>query len=488
MTYIKNKNKHLKSKGIILNPIIVLTNDENLNFHVYHIFNLFFTKEVKVISKANFEDEIDYEIKINDDILNIKFLKDNEEMKRKYNDKEDIKKLCYDFLSKKLNKKLPWGTLIGVRPTKFAYSMILENKSREEIINFYKEKYFVSDKKANLALNTAYNEVKNINNPSDDEVGVYIHLPFCPTKCTYCSFITTVDKDYKTIGKYTDILIKDIEKTSKEMKKLSYKFKYIYFGGGTPTALNDDDFDRVLKSIYDNFYSDDIIEYTVECGRVDSINEEKLKSMKKYKVSRISINPQTFSDRTLEKIGRSHSSQDVIRIFNQCRLMGFDNINMDIIIGLPLENHLDTRNTALKISELKPDNVTVHALALKRGSILTEEGYNSEDEEIRKMYEEIYEKLEETDYEPYYLYRQKNIAGNLENTGFCLKGKEGHYNVLMMEDRLSIVSCGASAISKKVRKQNSKIPEIVRHEAYRDVKLYMDNIDKIIEDKLKIFK
>lgn len=491
MNYIKRKKRYINYE----NNLLVATGDEALEFHVYHTFNLFFNKEVKVISVKDAEKYGKYDYLIDffekDNIEFIRLFDETGDESiskiRKFNDKEDIKKLIFEYLSEKTGIKVPWGTMIGVRPVKFAYIMLKDGKPKDSIREFYKENYLVDEEKINLCIDVAEEEISSSIDFENKDCAFYIHMPFCPSRCRYCSFITTVGNE-KLIKEYCDFLIEDIIQTSKKVRELKYKVRQIYFGGGTPTAPDDFNFRRVMEAIRDNIYNDEVEEFTVECGRVDSITEGKLQVMKECNVSRISINPQSFNEETLERVGRYHSVSKVYETFKRCRELGFDNINMDIILGLPGEGLTEVRQTLKSLEELDPDNITVHGLSIKRGSELFEESFKSKTEDINTMYEETYKSIKKSGYKPYYLYRQKNIIGNFENVGFSKSGKQGYYNIIMMEDRGNIISCGASSISKRViRGENGKL-DITRYEAYRDIKLYLENFDSIMAEKIGLFR
>eukprot|EP00831_Metopus_contortus_P052572 TRINITY_DN4412_c0_g1_i4.p2 TRINITY_DN4412_c0_g1~~TRINITY_DN4412_c0_g1_i4.p2 ORF type:complete len:322 (+),score=64.81 TRINITY_DN4412_c0_g1_i4:128-1093(+) len=294
----------------------------------------------------------------------------------------------------------------------------------------------------------------------------------------------------KMVAPYIDALIKEINaiKVYVEQKKLN--IECVYFGGGTPTSVDDDDFSTVMKEIYESFVKDkNVKEFTVECGRPDSINRNKLEIMKKYFVDRISINPQTMNNDTLKLIGRNHSAEDIIKKFKLAREVGFDDINMDLIIGLPGEGHKEFINTKNEILKLKPDSITIHGLALKRGSTMYEnfvlkKGIEvTPQEEIIAMYEETKKLANELELLPYYMYRQKNMVGNMENLGYAKEGSEGIYNIQMIEERQTIIALGAAAVSKVIFLEEDRLE---RFPNLKDLHEYISRIDEMIQGKIKL--
>ncbi|MBQ7613468.1 MAG: coproporphyrinogen dehydrogenase HemZ [Butyrivibrio sp.] len=410
--------------------------------------------------------------------------------------KNDLKRDIYLMLSKKTGKELPWGDLTGIRPTRIAMNFIEEGMTDDEIFRYMKETYLVSDEKINLSINIAKRE-KEILKAIDYKNGysLYIGIPFCPTTCLYCSFTSY------PLGAFKGIVDDYIECVKKEIAYVSEAFKdktldTVYIGGGTPTTLEPYQIRELIGYLREKVDLSNVKEFTVESGRPDSITREKLKAMKEMGVTRISVNPQTMSDETLRIIGRQHTVAQLIDAFNMAREEGFDNINMDIILGLPGENAGDVQHTIDEIKKLSPDDLTVHSLAIKRGSRLFEairerelkgslkitmlETMNNTEE----MMEIARKGAEDLGLEPYYLYRQKNISGNFENTGYAAKGKAGIYNILINEEVQSIVALGAGTVTKRVYGVGGRIE---RCDNVKDVKLYMENIDEMIDRKRKLF-
>ena len=400
--------------------------------------------------------------------------------------KNEFKRFLYRFLSKYTGKTLPWGNLTGIRPTKLAMFMLEEGKTDENILTWYAQSHYVSMEKAQLALDIAKRE-RTILTDIDYVNGysMYIGIPFCPTTCLYCSFTSYPLCVWdRKIDDYLDALITEMRYTAEKMRDKT--LDTVYIGGGTPTTLSGDRLDRLLKTIRELFPMEMVKEFTVEAGRADSITEEKLSVLLKYGVTRISVNPQTMHDKTLKLIGRKHTVAQVEDAYFLARKLGFDNINMDIILGLPGETESDVTETIQRIKQLKPDNLTVHSLAIKRASKLSqwiiENGYSSMNNTDETM--KIAAKgAEDMGMSPYYLYRQKNMSGNFENVGYATEGKSGIYNILIMEEKQTIVALGAGSITKVV------LPDgrIERCDNVKDVGLYMERIDEMIQRKEDLF-
>lgn len=397
--------------------------------------------------------------------------------------KNDLKQLLYQVFSQRLEKELPWGTLTGIRPTKLITKGILEQKDKEEIREQMKKDYLISDKKYEMGYEIACKELSLLQKiPEERGYSLYVSVPFCPSICLYCSFSSfTVKQWEKRLDDYVDALKKELLFLSKEMKNM--ELNTVYFGGGTPTTLQARHLEELVTFIYQNFDMSHVIEFTVEAGRPDSITKEKLEAMKRAGVNRISINPQTMKQETLDIIGRRHTVEDTVQAFYLARECGFDNINMDLILGLPGERKEDVKETLEKVMELKPDNLTVHSLARKRHSRL-----NLESERYASYY---YDTTEETmdlaekyaramGLSPYYLYRQKNMAGNQENVGYAAPNKEGIYNILIMEERQSILAVGAGGITKLVTKPGTLMERV---ETVKDVNTYLERLDEMIVRK-----
>ena len=412
------------------------------------------------------------------------------------NSKNTLKKLLYTLLSEKTGKKLPWGNLTGIRPTRIAMNLVDKDRSDEEIADYMKSMYFVSDEKIDLSIRIARRE-KEILKDIDYENGysLYIGIPFCPTTCLYCSFTSYPIGAYKNIvDDYLTCLEKEIDYVAEAFAGKT--LDTIYIGGGTPTTLLPHQIDRLLGYVHEKLDTSKVKEFTVESGRPDSITREKLRAMKRQGCTRISVNPQTMRDETLKLIGRQHNVAQLIESFHMAREEGFDNINMDIILGLPGETAEDVLYTMDEIKKLEPDDLTVHSLAIKRGSRLAEilkekeiRGFSGKGDvadfnNTEEMMRIAAAGAHDMGLEPYYLYRQKNISGNFENTGYARKGKAGIYNILINEEVQSIVALGAGTVTKRVFGYDGRIE---RCDNVKDVKLYMDQIEDMINRKRELF-
>ncbi len=394
------------------------------------------------------------------------------EIEKKRIIKRYAKLSVYKGLSKHLSVELPWGALTGIRPTKLAYQQLEAN---EDFTEFFTDVMKVSEQKTKLIADILEVQ-KGIYEKNDDNTDFFVFIPFCPSRCKYCSFISAdIKSAQKHVDEYVDALIDEIEFSAKFIRKL----RSIYIGGGTPVALDDDKLERILSAI-DKINTG--VEFTVEAGRPDRITESNLELLKKHGVTRICINPQTFNDKTLSLMGRNHTAQDVIDKYKLAKDKFL--VNMDLIAGLTGESFEDFKYSIDKAIELSPDNVTVHTLCIKRGSYLAETENRLSGEQVTKMVDYAREALTKAGYQPYYLYRQKYMAGNLENVGYAKPEKACVYNVDIMEEICSNVACGANAISKKVYNGGERIE---REASPKDVMTYLSKLDKIKENKEKLF-
>ena len=462
----------------------IYLNDLKYRYEVYQLFNVYFS-----MSNIDFveENKSDYKVYIEDETL--KFIYKEYQRKEKISEekKHSIRRFIFICLRELTNDIYPWGILIGIRPSKIALKLLKEGNTEEEVIKIFKERYLAHEDKAKLCIDVARAEERIVNKDKNN-IAVYIGMAFCPTRCVYCSFTANpIGANKKMVMPYIEALIKEINGMSSYIKEKNLNIESVYFGGGTPTSVNDEEFAIVMKEIYDNFIKDsDVKEFTVECGRPDSINKNKLQTMKNYKVNRISINPQTMNDKTLKLIGRNHTSKDIIEKFNIARNLGFEHINMDLIIGLPGEGYKEFLHTKNEIIKLKPDSITIHGLALKRGSAMYEnfvlkKGIEvTPQDEIIKMYEETKNLGDSLGLSPYYMYRQKNMVGNMENLGYAKKGKECIYNIQMIEEKQTIIALGAAAVSKVIFLEEDRLE---RFPNLKDLHEYITRIDEMIERK-----
>ncbi len=467
---------------------VIYIDEDKYQYDIHSLFKAFYPEEdVRVIvGKRGSVPEKEKDVSPDDEISFIDVDKT----------KNDLKKEIYLTLSEKTGKNLPWGDLTGIRPTRIAMNLLEEGKSEEEVFCYMKETYLVSDEKINLSIDIAKRE-KEVLKDIDYQNGysLYIGIPFCPTTCLYCSFTSYPIGAFKgLVDDYIECLKKEIDYVAKDFADKT--LDTVYIGGGTPTTLEPDQIKELIGYLRDKVDLSHVKEFTVESGRPDSITRQKLIAMKEMGVTRISVNPQTMSDATLRIIGRQHSVAQLIEAYNMAREEGFDNINMDIILGLPGEDASDVQHTIDEIIKLDPDDLTVHSLAIKRGSRLFEA---IRERELRgELKTTMLESMKNTGemmeiakngaktlgLEPYYLYRQKNISGNFENTGYAREGKAGIYNILINEEVQSIVALGAGTVTKRVYGEGGRIE---RCDNVKDVKLYMEQIDEMIDRKRKLF-
>lgn len=372
----------------------------------------------------------------------------------------------YDCLKECFNYSPQWGILTGIRPAKL-FSRIAKNRGLSFAENYFKNYLMVSDKKISLCKETFKGENKITSLSRPDSFSLYISIPFCPSRCNYCSFVShSVEQAKAYIPQYINLLCKELEITAQKAKANNLKLMTVYIGGGTPTTLSPEQITRVMDTVRNNFDLSHVLEYTVEAGRPDTITKEKLLAIKNGGATRISINPQTMNDIVLANIGRRHSSKQTIDAFLLARECGFDNINMDLIVGLSGDDYESFKNTVKTVVDLRPESVTVHSLSMKRASTLTKCG---EIPEIKMgkiasdMVDFAYNFLSEKEIIPYYMYRQSKTVGNLENVGYAKVGCECLYNVFIMDETHTILACGASAVTKLREPEGDKIERIFNY-------------------------
>lgn len=411
-----------------------------------------------------------------DETISVDFTIDRKEVKN------ILKRLLYRILSDFTGQKLPWGNLTGIRPTKIPMQLLEKGWKNTEIAQYMRDTYYTSNEKTALAIAIANKErhiLKDIN--YKDGYSLYVGIPFCPSICLYCSFSSSPLHLWKDkVDQYLDALCKEIDYAADAFA--GRELNTVYIGGGTPTTLEPYQMDRLLTKLEEKFCYDKLKEFTVEAGRPDSITREKLEVLRAHGISRISINPQTMNQKTLDLIGRHHTVEETIEAFHLARELGFDNINMDLIVGLPGEQKEEVQYTMEQLKKLDPDSVTVHSLAVKRAARLRM--FKEEHKEMtmtnnREIMDMTAAYAAEMGQFPYYLYRQKNMAGNFENVGYAKEGKEGIYNILIMEEVQSILALGAGASTKMVWAQD----RIERIENVKDIKNYIERIDEMIDRK-----
>ncbi|HOJ10695.1 MAG TPA: coproporphyrinogen dehydrogenase HemZ [Clostridiales bacterium] len=409
---------------------------------------------------------------------------------------KELTRKVYIALSEYTGRKMPWGMLTGVRPAKIPYEMMEEGMKQEEILEKMESWYMVSPQKASLAYSVAKAERKILERNMKDMVSLYIGIPFCKTRCLYCSFTSNcINKNAHLVDKYLESLKREIKIINDDiLRTRGLKIQTIYIGGGTPTSINAQQLESLLRFIEQTLDLKYLEEYTLEAGRPDTIDKEKLLVIKDSRVSRISINPQTMNIETLNAIGRSHTPEELEKAFYIARETGFDNINMDIIVGLPGENVAMFENTLKKINSMNPENLTVHALAVKKASKLKEELDSSENLELKSLNlinDEMAKTMTDMAYQyaismgmyPYYLYRQKNIAGNLENVGYCKPGLESIYNIQIMEEKQTIIAFGAGAVTKVFYPNENRLERAFNVKNLDD---YINRVDEMTQRKKKL--
>ena len=407
-------------------------------------------------------------------------------LEKKKLEKRALKLACYHLLKQMYPAvATPWGSLTGIRPTK-----LFRELSQADGVQIAKERFLgvfdASPAKTELAARICAVQEPFIRSVQPNEIDIYVGIPFCKTKCLYCSFPSEVLGKQDRLTQYLDVLKRDIAAGAALVRENGLSVRSFYMGGGTPTVLNAGQMDELLSFIRAQYGSFGI-EATVEAGRPDTINREKLLILKSHGIGRISINPQTMNDQTLRRVGRSHTKDDIVRVYDLAREIGFDSINMDLIAGLPGETADDMQRSCDAIARRQPDNLTVHSLAIKRSSTLKKEldehalSSAAEAEEMTRIGAACAAQM---GMQPYYMYRQKYMSGNLENVGYALPGKECVYNIDMMEETASILSHGAGTMTKRVFHGQNRIERLP---SPKDVPTYLAKLDRLIEDKQVFF-
>lgn len=398
-------------------------------------------------------------------------------------EKNKAKRFIYDSLAELTGYRPAWGTLTGVRPTKLANELMSrDGLDYDQVADIFHNVYYVSDEKTQLVLDTCRNQSFITGSPAGRTAGVYIGIPFCPTRCLYCSF-TSNQADESAMERYLEALLKEIKSVGSRMKALDVKPESVYIGGGTPTSLSAGALQRLLNQVCLSFDMSEVKEFCTEAGRPDTITAEKLAVMKAHGVDRISINPQSMNDSTLRLIGRSHCVDDIYEAFDIAAKSGIQHINTDLIAGLPGEDHAMFMHTLREVIRLAPDNITVHTLAVKRASRLREQDsdyHYSGGDEVGRMVSDAAAELRRNGYFPYYMYRQKHMTGNFENVSYAKKGTESVYNIRIMDEHQTIIALGAGGISKAYYDDGNRLERVPN---VSNFEVYIQRIDEMIQRK-----
>jgi len=463
-------------------------------YDIYNVIGIFYTvnKSSRLENKCDGVDFVSSEI-IGDECITTlyenKQIKDVNVLKIEDTVKNAVKKSCYVLLSKNLNFENPWGTLIGIKPSKIPSDLYNQGFKDSEILEIMQNKNLVRLDKAELALNVYKNQIEILKNSAPNSCGVYIGIPFCPTRCLYCSFPSfLIEKYAEKMSDYFDAMEKEMIFISNYARENNITIETLYVGGGTPTSLGDCDLEKLCNLINKYFNPSELKEFTVEAGRPDTITKSKLEILKKYGVGRLSINPQTLNESTLKKIERNHTLEDFYDKYNLAQQIGFENINIDIILGLPDENINLVENTFENLLELKVNSLTVHTLSIKRGSNLIsklENYYFPNFSDMEDMINLSMKYADKMGLRPYYMYRQKNMIGNFENVGYAKKEFFGVYNIQMMEERQTVLGIGAGTTSKFYFREKELLKRIFN---VKNIEEYISRIDEMIDRKKKVLE
>lgn len=391
--------------------------------------------------------------------------------------------LLYNVLSEIMGYEVPWGILFGVRPAKLMHRFT-EQYTEQGARDYFINNFLVSPQKTDLAIEVMKHENRTIALSGKKSFSLYVSIPFCPTRCSYCSFVShSIERTKKLMTPYVELLCEELKKTGEIAKKLDLRLETIYFGGGTPTTLSAEQLTKLFETIKNSFDLSTLREYTVEAGRPDTVTEEKLIALKNADVGRISINPQSFNDKVLEAIGRKHTSEQTVKAFELARKCGFDNINMDFIAGLPKDDLESFKNSIAIAENLSAESITIHTLAIKSASYMStrDKTFDLTDRMTTSaMVDFSNEFLSKSGYYPYYMYRQSKSLGNLENVGWCRPDKDCLYNVYMMDETHSVFAVGAGAVTRLKNQETGHIDRIYN---YKYPYEYIDDFDEIINRK-----
>ncbi len=469
--------------------------NHNFHFELENLTRLFFPNE-KITVIRDFSEpqppciytEVSDKITISVNIGS--FNKSETAVKRLTDDDNELvlAQLLYKLLCDFTGLTQPWGILTGVRPVKLL-RRLAEESSEEQAVKKFEKDFFVSNEKIALSRETEHNERKILELSKPESFSLYVGIPFCPSRCSYCSFVmASIERAEKLIEPYTKLLCEEIKQTAEIANKLGLRLETVYFGGGTPTTLSAEQLDTVLRTVNKSFDMSTCREFTVEAGRPDTIDIAKLFALKENKIDRISINPQTVNDEVLKTIGRKHTAQQFFDAFELARKCGFDNINTDLIAGLPTDTPESFKNSLDSIVRLNAECITVHTLCMKRASRLTTEGVTldlQQARDAREMLAYTQNILGQNEYIPYYMYRQSRMVGNLENVGWSKKGFESLYNVYVMDETHTILACGSGGVTKLKRNNPDYLERIFNFKYPYE---YIDRFDELIQRKSGIMQ
>ena len=469
--------------------------NHNFHFELENLTRLFFPNE-KITVIRDFSEpqppciytEVSDKITISVNIGS--FNKSETAVKKLTDDDNELvsAQLLYKLLCDFTGLTQPWGILTGVRPVKLL-RRLAEESNEEQAVKKFENDFFVSNEKIALSRETEHNERKILELSKPESFSLYVGIPFCPSRCSYCSFVmASIERAEKLIEPYTKLLCEEIKQTAEIANKLGLRLETVYFGGGTPTTLSAEQLDTVLGTVNKSFDMSTCREFTVEAGRPDTIDIAKLFALKENKVDRISINPQTVNDEVLKTIGRKHTAQQFFDAFELARKCGFDNINTDLIAGLPTDTPESFKNSLDSIVRLKAECITVHTLCMKRASRLTTEGVTldlQQARDAREMLAYTQNILGQNEYIPYYMYRQSRMVGNLENVGWSKKGFESLYNVYVMDETHTILACGSGGVTKLKRNNPDYLERIFNFKYPYE---YIDRFDELIQRKSGIMQ
>lgn len=469
--------------------------NHNFHFELENLTRLFFPNEKITVIRDFSEPQPPYiYTEVSDKItisVNIgSFNKSETAVKKLADDDNELvsAQLLYKLLCDFTGLTQPWGILTGVRPVKLL-RRLAEESNEEQAVKKFEKDFFVSNEKIALSRETEHNERKILQLSKPESFSLYVGIPFCPSRCSYCSFVmASIERAEKLIEPYTKLLCEEIKRTAEIANKLGLRLETVYFGGGTPTTLSAEQLDTVLRTVNKSFDMSTCREFTVEAGRPDTIDIAKLFALKENKVDRISINPQTVNDEVLKTIGRKHTAQQFFDAFELARKCGFDNINTDLIAGLPTDTTESFKNSLDSIVRLNAECITVHTLCMKRASRLTTEGVTldlQQARDAREMLAYTQNILGQNEYIPYYMYRQSRMVGNLENVGWSKKGFESLYNVYVMDETHTILACGSGGVTKLKRNNPDYLERIFNFKYPYE---YIDRFDELIQRKSGIMQ